>query len=549
MKTFLQINNKSHLSIIHSYAVGVTLMLVLLGSVVLTNIAYGQIFPNTNNNATGATNPTSPSSTSQKQPIPSPPSTSLPTLHLVKIISPIKGQQVPVGNNLMISGTSADNTTSDCKVSVIVNGIKPYHDTFPNGQDGQSDYSKWNFALNPTYTGIKEGPNKITSKFSCGNDPSLISHNSVNVTGVAATDIAPTASNDNGSSQQQSQQQISSTATPPPQIIAADLNSTTVNSTATADSTTPVPSDATGVNGDGTTDNLKTLSVSLHLAKSSLHPGNKQTIAIKVADKNSTDAVGGASVSGRITSPSGLVKKLEGTTDDKGKTSYSWKVSDRYTTGKYKLKVEVSALGYENYSGSKTFKVTPIPVAVSNDNPISSSSISSPIHTTSSNDNIIPLPGPVNVPDNSLFTSDNTDSHHHHHHDPTSTIISSTSTDTIPNDNNIPSNSDNANTHTNTDTNTNNKGHNHHSTIISSTAHNTDNNTNTNNEQQTRSNTGGERDININSNGLSSSISVGSASSSSNTIGTNTDMNIGSLAQKIITNVKDKLEMRGIHLP
>jgi hypothetical protein len=549
MRTFAQIKNKSHLSILYSsYAVGVTFMLVLFGSVTLTNIAYGQIFPNTQDNTISATNSSGPSSTTQKQPTPSPPSTSLPTLHLVKIISPIKGQQVPVGDNLMISGTSADNTTSDCKVSVIVNGIKPYHDTFPNGQDGQSDYSKWNFALNPTYTGIKEGPNKITSKFSCGNDPSLISHNSVNVTGVAATDIPPTASNGNGSSQQQSQQQISSTATRP-QIIAAGLNSTTVNSTATADSTTPVPSDATGVNDNGTTDNLKTLSVSLHLAKSSLHPGDKQTIAIKVADKNSTDAVGGASVSGRITSPSGLVKKLEGTTDDKGKTSYSWKVSDRYTTGKYKLKIEVSALGYENYSGSKTFKVTPIPVAVSNDNPISSSSISSPVHTTSSNDNIIRLPGPVNVPDSSLFTSDNTDSHHHHHHDPTPTIISSTPTDTIPNDNNIPSNSDNANTHTNTDTNTNNKGYNHHSTIIPSTAHNTDNNTNTNNEQQSRPNTGGESDINVNSNGLSSSISVGSGSSSSNTIGTNTDKNTGGLAQKIINNVKDKLEVRGIHLP
>jgi hypothetical protein len=546
MRSFLQIKNKSHLSILFSsYAVGVTLMLLLFGSVIMTNIAYGQIFPNTHDNATSATNPTSSSSTSQKQPIPSPPLTSLPNLHLVKIISPIKGQQVPDGDNLMISGTSADNTTSDCKVSVIVNGVKPYHDAFPSGQNGQSDYSKWNFALTPTYTSIKEGQNKITSKFSCGNDPSLISHNSVNVTGAAATDIAATASNDNGSSQQQSQQQISSTAILPPHIIAADLNSTSANSTATADSTSPIPSDATGANGGSTNDsNLKTLSVSLHLAMSSLHPGDKQIIAIKVADKNSTDAVGGASVSGRITSPSGLVKKLEGTTDDKGKTSYSWKVSDRYATGKYKLKIEVSAIGYDNYSGSKTFKVTPIPVAVSNDNPISSS-ISSPVHTTSSNDNTIPLPGPVNVPGSSLFTSDNTDSHHHPHHDHTSTIISSTSTDTIPNDNNIPSNSDNANT----DTNTNNKGHNHHSTIIPSTAHNTDNNTNTNNEQQTRSNTGGERDININSNGLSSSISLGSASSSSNTIGTNTDKNTGGLAQKIINNVKNKLEMRGIHLP
>ena len=392
-------------------------MLVLLGSVILTNIAYGQIFPNTNNNATGATNSSGPSSTTQKQPTPSPPSTSLPTLHLVKIISPIKGQQVPVGDNLMISGTSADNTTSDCKVSVIVNGIKPYHDAFPNGQDGQSDYSKWNFALNPTYTSIKEGPNKITSKFSCGNDPSLISHNSVNVTGAAATDIGATAFSHNDSNQQQSQQQISSTVTsPPPQIMTADLNSTTANSTATADSTTPAPLDATSVNADNTESNLKTLSVSLHLAKSSLHPGDKQIITIRAAGENSTDSVAGASVSGRITGPTGLVKKVEGTTDDNGKASYSWKVSDKYTTGKYKVKIEVSALGYENYLGSKTFKVTPIPVAVSNDNPISSSSVDSPIRITIPNYNIITSSSPVNVPDSTRSTSANTDNSHHSHH-------------------------------------------------------------------------------------------------------------------------------------
>ncbi|MFZ0510144.1 MAG: hypothetical protein WAM14_00945, partial [Candidatus Nitrosopolaris sp.] len=32
---------------------------------------------------------------------------------------------------------------------------------------------------------IKQGQNKITAKFSCGNNSSLTSHNSVNVTGVA----------------------------------------------------------------------------------------------------------------------------------------------------------------------------------------------------------------------------------------------------------------------------------------------------------------------------------------------------------------------------
>ena len=198
--------------------------------------------------------------------------------------------------------------------------------------------------------------------------------------------------------------------------MTADLNSTTANSTATADSTTPAPLDATSVNADNTESNLKTLSVSLHLAKSSLHPGDKQIITIRAAGENSTDSVAGASVSGRITGPTGLVKKVEGTTDDNGKASYSWKVSDKYTTGKYKVKIEVSALGYENYLGSKTFKVTPIPVAVSNDNPISSSSVDSPIRITIPNYNIITSSSPVNVPDSTRSTSANTDNSHHGHH-------------------------------------------------------------------------------------------------------------------------------------
>lgn len=52
------------------------------------------------------------------------------------------------------------------------------------GQAGKDDYSKWNFTLTPAYTSIKQGQNKITTKFSCSNDPKLIFHNSVNITSV-----------------------------------------------------------------------------------------------------------------------------------------------------------------------------------------------------------------------------------------------------------------------------------------------------------------------------------------------------------------------------
>jgi hypothetical protein len=150
-------------------------LLILLSSMLLTNGVFGQIFPSTQH----STVPSNSSTLQQQQ--------SKPNLHLVKIISLTKGQQVRLGGNLLISGTSTDNTTSDCKVTVIVNGIKPYRTAFPDGEGGGGDYSKWNYTLTPAYTSIKQGQNKITAKFSCSNDFNLISHNSVNVTGVATS--------------------------------------------------------------------------------------------------------------------------------------------------------------------------------------------------------------------------------------------------------------------------------------------------------------------------------------------------------------------------
>jgi hypothetical protein len=86
----------------------------------------------------------------------------------VKIMSPVKGEQVLLGQGIIVSGISTDNATSDCQVSVIVNNVKPYQPAVANGTGGTGDYSTWNFMITPTYTTIKEGPNnKITSKLEC----------------------------------------------------------------------------------------------------------------------------------------------------------------------------------------------------------------------------------------------------------------------------------------------------------------------------------------------------------------------------------------------
>ena len=110
----------------------------------------------------------------------------------VKITSPTKHQQIPIDKNLIITGTSRyqrfpDNpATSHCQVSIIVNGIKPYHTATATGPGGAADYSKWKFLLSSNYTTIEQGPNnKITARYTCSShDHNMESFNSVNVTGV-----------------------------------------------------------------------------------------------------------------------------------------------------------------------------------------------------------------------------------------------------------------------------------------------------------------------------------------------------------------------------
>ena len=111
----------------------------------------------------------------------------------VNIVSPSKGEAVPTGSSLEITGTSDDNAQFNCKIMVIVNDKRPYQETIPVGP---GDYSKWTFVVNPQYAEIEQGINTITSKATCDAtyesflklDPitkEYVKHYSVNVTGVA----------------------------------------------------------------------------------------------------------------------------------------------------------------------------------------------------------------------------------------------------------------------------------------------------------------------------------------------------------------------------
>jgi hypothetical protein len=110
----------------------------------------------------------------------------------VHIVSPEKGEAVPVGSSLTVSGNSDDNPQFNCKVLIIVNDKRPYQETIPVRPE---DYSKWTFVVILQYTEIQEGINTITSKASCDSqyEPVLkldpLTKEYVKYYGINATDM------------------------------------------------------------------------------------------------------------------------------------------------------------------------------------------------------------------------------------------------------------------------------------------------------------------------------------------------------------------------
>jgi hypothetical protein len=66
----------------------------------------------------------------------------------VNIVSPSKGEAVPAGSTLTISGTSDDTAQTNYNVQIIVDDNRPYQDTIPVSP---GDYSEWTFVVNPQY--------------------------------------------------------------------------------------------------------------------------------------------------------------------------------------------------------------------------------------------------------------------------------------------------------------------------------------------------------------------------------------------------------------
>jgi hypothetical protein len=458
----------------------------------------------------------------------------------IKITSPAKGQPVSLaGNELKISGIASHNGTLACKVYVIVNDMKPYQRALPTGgHNNTNDYSTWVFNLVPTYTTIKTGTNKITSKLACQENNANTSNSStlltkfysINVTGAPTSTMkqqgqsiknssntkvgnnslnatktqsgidkkhSPISNNTtktSGSiptnSQQLNSKMTKTNATKTNAISANGANNnntnvtgqtghqpsqmtsvsaaallstagilsthqgdaqtsgttnanidhghlkgTTSKSSSGPTSTTTTKTNDNSLNNKGSAEsgkqqnntstntkadnnNAKSLSVSMHIAKRPVHVGDKENLTLGVTDSNRTHVVAGASVFGSITDPSGISKKLAGTTNEKGKVSYSWQVSEDNTSGKYKVVMETSAPGYQNNSVSKTFTVVPIPIASSSN----SSSASSNLRNINNNNNNVttskqiasPPPTPSPSPSVIVATSSTTKSNNNH---------------------------------------------------------------------------------------------------------------------------------------
>jgi len=230
----------------------------------------------------------------------------------VKITSPTKGQQVESGQHLAVSGTSTDNSTSDCNVSVIVNDIRPYQPAAANGTGGINDYSSWNFILNSSYASIKEGPNnKITSKLEC--TPNLTKWYSVNVTGITTT--------------------IGST-----EIVEEEEQE--------------MPSSA------ATSSNNNALLISLDIDKNPIALGENQTIEATVHDAITDEQIENAMVELKVTDDISAGDIIEEFSDQDGDISHTWELEeDNAEPGMYMVTVQASADGYQSSSKTAIFEV------------------------------------------------------------------------------------------------------------------------------------------------------------------------------------------------
>lgn len=270
----------------------------------------------------------------------------------VKVVYPTTGQQInPNNNTLTFRGTSSDNSTSNCEVSIILNNIKPYQPTLPIKE---KDYSSWTFDPSPLYTPIKEGQNKVTAKISCIASP-------VNNTKWYSVEFAVKLEN-----------RTKSNTTSTREVNQQEFNHKPLNNTnetitnSNIKNAQIIPLNKTNETLENISSQLsssiaqlnpKQLSISIKLGKNPISKGSLQTVNVSVSDSKSGLPIADARVETTITAPSGKSINFEHMTSSDGKTSFSWKVARVAETGLVHIKFQVSAIGYESNQTMAAYEV------------------------------------------------------------------------------------------------------------------------------------------------------------------------------------------------
>ncbi|HSA74160.1 MAG TPA: hypothetical protein VLD84_09420 [Nitrososphaeraceae archaeon] len=245
----------------------------------------------------------------------------------IKIESPLTGQQVPAGE-LAISGTSSDNSTSDCQVYVDWNNLKPYQLATPTGLNGSGDFSMWNFTYTSNYHLIQTGLNELTSKITClvtPKGPTLSKWYSINVTGIASAN------------------QSKDVQLPLP---TANIKSQDSNLQDQSPQSEPL-------DGRTSVSNYNKINLDISVENNPISAGDRQTVTVIASDPQTDETIDRVFLHLTIKDPSGNVVKDY--TDTRGEISHSF-ILDEEITGTFTVQAIVSKEG-DRTEKSATFIV------------------------------------------------------------------------------------------------------------------------------------------------------------------------------------------------
>ncbi len=246
----------------------------------------------------------------------------------IKIESPLSSQQVPVGE-LTITGTSSDNSTSECQVYVDWNSLKPYQLATPTGTNGSTDFSKWSYTYTSKYHLIQTGLNDLTSKITClvpPNGPTVTKWYSINVTGSTS----PNQSNS----------------------VQLPLPTANNNSPPSSNIQTSTPQLDTSINTTNASSSDQ-INLDISVEQNPIPAGEKQRVTLTASDPATGNTLDRVFLRLTIKDPSGNI--LKDYTDNDGELSPTFKIN-KDVTGTYSILASASQAGVET-SKSSTFVV------------------------------------------------------------------------------------------------------------------------------------------------------------------------------------------------